>query len=49
MYDIVQTDNLEELEAVLFQRADFPALPGFIELPNEGWSEDDFPLVTESL
>ena len=50
VYDIVQTDNLEEeLEAVPFQRADFPAPPSFIELPNEGWSKDDFPLITESL
>ena len=46
MYDIAQTDYLEEeLEAVPFQCADFPAPP---ELPNENWIEDDFPLVTES-
>ena len=38
----------EELEAVPFQCANFPALPRFTELPNENWIEDDFPLVTES-
>ena len=49
VHDIVQTDSLEaELEAVSFQRVDFPAPPGFTELPNESWIEDDFPLVTES-
>ena len=49
VYDIAQTDYLEEeLEAVPFQCANFPAPPGFTELPNENWIEDDFPLVTES-
>ena len=48
VYDIVQTDKLEELEAVPFQCADFPTPPGFIELPKENWTEDDFPLVTET-
>jgi len=41
VYDIVQTDNLEE--ELPFQSTDFPAPPEFDELPNENWSEDDFP------
>ena len=46
----VQTNNLkEELGAVPFQCANFPVPSSFIELPNEGWSKDDFPLITESL
>ena len=49
VYDIVQTDNLEELKAIPFQCADFPAPSSFIELPSEGWSEDNFPLITEGL
>ena len=49
MYDIAETDNLEEkLEAVPFHCADFPAPPEFTKLPNENWIEDDFSLVTES-
>ena len=52
MYDIVQTNYLEEesrsCTRPFNEGADFPAPPSFMELPNEGWSEDDFPLVTES-
>ena len=49
VYDIVQTDSLEEEhQAEPFHCVEFPAPPGFSELPNDYWSEDDFPLVTET-
>ena len=49
VYDIIQTDSLEEeLQAEPFHFVEFPAPPGFSELPNDYWSEDDFPLVTET-
>ena len=48
--DIVATDDLEgQIQAVPFQRIDYPSPPEFSELSNDvNWTGDDFPLVAES-
>ena len=48
--DIIATDDFEEqIQAVPFQRIDYPSPPEFSELPNDAiWIGDDFPLVAVS-
>ena len=48
--DIIATDDLEgQIQAVPFQRNDYPSPPEFTELPNSTtWTGDNFPLVAES-
>jgi len=47
--DIVYMDRLEEeIEASLFQCVDNPFPPSFDELPSDNWTNDDFPLITET-
>ena len=48
--DIVATDDLEgQIQAVPFQRTEYPSPPEFSELSNDlNWTGDGFPLVTEN-
>ena len=48
--DIIATDDLEgQIQAVPFQRNDYPSPHEFVELPNSTtWTGDNFPLVAES-
>ena len=48
--DIVYTDSLieEEIGATSFQCVQYAPPPNFEQLPSDGWTSDDFPLVSES-
>ena len=48
--DIVETDELEgQIQAVPFQRLEYPSPPEFSELSNDvTWTTDDFPLVSDN-
>jgi len=47
--DIVYTDALEEeIGATLFQSVQYNPPPRFEQLPSDGWTDDDFPLVRKS-
>ena len=46
--DIAYTDRLEEeIEATTFQCVEYAPPPNFEQLPSDGWTGDDFPLVRE--
>ena len=46
--DVVYTDRLEEeIEATAFQCVTYTSPPSFEQLPADGWTGDDFPLVRE--
>jgi len=46
--DIVYTNALEEeIGATSFQSVRYDPPPSFEQLPSDGWSDDDFPLVRE--
>ena len=45
---IVYTDSLEEeIEATSFQCVRYTPPPSFEQLPSDGWTSDDFPLMSE--
>ena len=47
--DVVYTDSLEEeIGATSFQCVQYAPPPSFEQLPSDGWTSDDFPLVSES-
>jgi len=47
--DIVYMDRLEEeIETSPFQYVGYSSPPSFDELPSNNWSNDNFPLVTET-
>ena len=46
--DVVYTDRLEEeIEVTAFQCVTYTSPPSFEQLPADGWTGDDFPLVRE--
>ena len=46
--DIAYTDRLEEeIEATTFQCVEYAPPLNFEQLPSDGWTVDDFPLVRE--
>ena len=48
MADIVYTDSLEEdIGATSFQCVRYAPPPSFEQLPSDGWTSDDFPLMSE--
>ena len=48
MADIVYTDSLEEdIGAASFQCVRYATQPSFEQLPSDGWTSDDFPLMSE--